>query len=79
MYNKFTRVSAFHNILFGEYTLSMKYHRMISPTLGHLSSHGNPAITSTASAPPTPIVTAPNPPALGVWLSVPINKRPGKA
>ena len=47
------------------------------PTLGHLSSHGNPAITSTASAPPTPIATPPNPPPLGVWLSVPISKRPG--
>ena len=38
-----------------------------------------PAITSTASAPPTPIATMPSPPALGVWLSVPIIIPPGKA
>ena len=38
-----------------------------------------PAITSTASAPPTPIATIPRPPALGVWLSVPIIIPPGKA
>ena len=33
---------------------------------GNLSSHGIPTITSTASAPPTPIATIPNPPALTV-------------
>ena len=31
-------------------------------TLGHLSSHGRPAMTSTASAPPTPTRTPPRPP-----------------
>lgn len=31
-------------------------------TLGHLSSHGISAITSTASAPPTPTATMPRPP-----------------
>ena len=31
-----------------------------------------PVMTSTASAPPTPMATMPSPPALGVWLSVPI-------
>ena len=34
--------------------------------LGNLSSQGIPAITSTASAPPTPIATIPNPPAFTV-------------
>ena len=38
-----------------------------------------PAITSTASAPPTPIAIIPSPPAFGVWLSVPIIIPPGKA
>ena len=38
-----------------------------------------PTITSTASAPPTPQATMPSPPALGVWLSVPIIRPPGKA
>merc|ERR1719443_937986 len=35
-------------------------------TLGHLSSHGMSAITSTASAPPTPMQRPPRPPPLGV-------------
>mmetsp|Transcript_95802 Transcript_95802/g.266172 ORF Transcript_95802/g.266172 Transcript_95802/m.266172 type:complete len:202 (+) Transcript_95802:1281-1886(+) len=48
-------------------------------TLGALSSHGRPAITSTASAPPTPIAHMPRPPALGVCESVPIIRPPGKA
>ena len=55
------------------------YYQKFHFTLGHFSSHGNPAITSTASAPPTPIKTPPNPPPLGVWLSVPISRRPGYA
>ena len=46
---------------------------------GHFNSHARPAITSLASAPPTPIATIPNPPAFGVWLSVPIIIPPGKA
>ncbi len=33
---------------------------------GFFNSHGIPAITSTASAPPTPIATIPNPPAFTV-------------
>ena len=41
--------------------------------------YGQPAITSTASAPPTPIATMPSPPAFGVWLSVPIIIPPGNA
>lgn len=48
-------------------------------TLGHLSSHGMPAMTSTASAPPTPIAHMPRPPAFGVWESVPIISPPGNA
>ncbi|MNL22082.1 hypothetical protein D3C87_1434070 [compost metagenome] len=35
-------------------------------SLGNLSSHGKPAITSQASAPPTPIATIPKPPAFTV-------------
>mmetsp|Transcript_33676 Transcript_33676/g.82632 ORF Transcript_33676/g.82632 Transcript_33676/m.82632 type:complete len:486 (+) Transcript_33676:505-1962(+) len=48
-------------------------------SLGALSSHARPAITSTASAPPTPIATMPRPPAFGVWLSVPMTIPPGNA
>ncbi len=46
---------------------------------GNFSSHGMSAITSTASAPPTPMATIPNPPAFTVWESVPIIMPPGKA
>ncbi len=48
-------------------------------TLGCSTSHGKPAITSTASAPPTPTAHMPRPPALGVWESVPSIMPPGKA
>ena len=48
-------------------------------SLGNFSSQGIPAITSTASAPPTPIATIPNPPAFTVCESVPIIIPPGKA
>ena len=48
-------------------------------TLGAFSSHGRLAMTSTASAPPTPMAHMPSPPALGVWESVPIMRPPGKA
>ena len=47
--------------------------------LGPAHVEGGPVITSTASAPPTPMATMPRPPALGVWLSVPIIMPPGKA
>src|ERR1700712_945051 len=47
--------------------------------LGNLSSQGKPAITSQASAPPTPMATIPKPPALGVCESVPIIIPPGNA
>ena len=48
-------------------------------TLGHRTFQAKPVMTSTASAPPTPTATMPSPPALGVWLSVPIIIPPGKA
>ncbi len=48
-------------------------------SLGNFSSHAMPAITSTASAPPTPMATMPRPPAFTVWESVPIIMPPGKA
>src|ERR1700741_4196388 len=48
-------------------------------SLGNLSSQGKPAITSQASAPPTPIAIIPKPPALGVCESVPIIIPPGNA
>ena len=47
--------------------------------LGHLTFQGKPVITSTASAPPTPIATIPSPPPFGVWLSVPMIIPPGNA
>ena len=47
--------------------------------LGNYNSQGIPAITSTASAPPTPIAIIPNPPALTVCESVPIIIPPGNA
>ena len=52
---------------------------LASRTLGALSSQGRPAMTSTASAPPTPTAHMPRPPALGVCESVPIIMPPGKA
>ena len=48
-------------------------------TLGHFNSQGIPAMTSTASAPPTPMQMPPRPPPLGVWESVPIRRTPGYA
>src|SRR4029079_16837128 len=46
---------------------------------GNFNSQGRPAITSQASAPPTPIAIIPRPPAFTVWLSVPIIIPPGNA
>ena len=48
-------------------------------SLGNLSSQAIPAITSTASAPPTPMASIPKPPAFTVCESVPIIIPPGKA
>ena len=51
-----------------------------TPTsFGYFTSQGKPAITSTASEPPTPTAIMPRPPAFGVWESVPIIMPPGKA
>ena len=52
---------------------------LIPINFGNFNSQGIPAITSTASAPPTPIATIPNPPAFTVCESVPIIIPPGKA
>ena len=46
---------------------------------GCSTSHGNPAITSPASAPPTPTASIARPPAFGVCESVPIIRPPGTA
>jgi len=46
---------------------------------GNFNSQGISAITSTASAPPTPMANIPSPPALTVCESVPIIIPPGKA
>ena len=48
-------------------------------TFGQRTLNGKPVITSTASAPPTPMATMPRPPAFGVCESVPIIIPPGKA
>ena len=48
-------------------------------SFGIFNSQGKPAITSQASAPPTPIAIIPKPPAFTVWLSVPIIIPPGNA
>ncbi|CAB5023421.1 unannotated protein [freshwater metagenome] len=48
-------------------------------SFGHRTLNGKPVMTSTASAPPTPIAIMPRPPAFGVWLSVPIIMPPGNA
>ena len=48
-------------------------------SFGQRTLKGLPVMTSTASAPPTPMATMPSPPAFGVWLSVPIIIPPGKA
>ena len=48
-------------------------------SVGIVTLQPRPAMTSTASAPPTPMASIASPPALGVWLSVPIIRPPGKA
>ena len=53
--------------------------RRTPTSFGCSTSHGKPAITSTASAPPTPHANMPRPPAFGVCESVPIIMPPGKA
>jgi len=54
--------------------------RNLTPIMrGYFNSQGKLTIASTASAPPTPTASIPSPPALTVWLSVPIIIPPGKA
>ena len=48
-------------------------------SLGNFNSQAIPAITSTASAPPTPMAIIPKPPAFTVCESVPIIIPPGNA
>ena len=48
-------------------------------SFGNFNSQGISAITSTASAPPTPMANIPRPPAFTVCESVPIIIPPGKA
>ncbi len=64
---------------FGELQPDSSPVRCTPMSVGHLTLNGNPVMTSTASAPPTPIATMPRPPAFGVWLSVPIIIPPGNA
>src|SRR5574343_1138018 len=52
---------------------------LIPINLGHFSSQGKPAITSQASAQPTPTATMPNQPAFTICESVPIIMPPGNA
>ena len=52
---------------------------LIPINLGHFNSQGKPAITSQASAPPTPMAIIPKPPAFTVCESVPIIIPPGNA
>ena len=52
---------------------------LIPISFGNFNSQAIPAITSTASAPPTPIATIPSPPAFTVCESVPIIIPPGNA
>ncbi len=64
---------------FGDDQLDSEPVSLTPMTFGQRTLNGNPVITSTASAPPTPMATMPRPPALGVCESVPIIIPPGKA
>ena len=58
--------ASFRIISFGD-DQSLKCPVSLTPIIpGQLTSHGESVITSTASAPPTPIAIIPKPPALGV-------------
>mmetsp|Transcript_14423 Transcript_14423/g.61881 ORF Transcript_14423/g.61881 Transcript_14423/m.61881 type:complete len:213 (+) Transcript_14423:1281-1919(+) len=74
------KISAtFRMMSLGEVQCDRRPLRFTPITLGALSSHGRDAMTSTASAPPTPTAHIPSPPALGVCESVPIISPPGNA
>ena len=61
------RISATFNITsFGAVHPEIVPVNLTPINFGNLSSQAIPAITSTASAPPTPIATIPNPPAFTV-------------
>ena len=53
--------------------------RRTATTFGVLRRNGWPAIAQATSRPPAPRANAPAPPAVGVWLSLPISVRPGRA
>ena len=73
------RMSAtFRMMSLGDVQLASVPLRFTPITLGALSSQGRSAMTSTASAPPTPTAHMPIA-ALGVCESVPIIKPPGNA
>mmetsp|Transcript_1449 Transcript_1449/g.4938 ORF Transcript_1449/g.4938 Transcript_1449/m.4938 type:complete len:213 (-) Transcript_1449:3041-3679(-) len=74
------RMSAtFRMISLGDVQFDSDPVRFTPITFGAFSSQGSDAMTSTASAPPTPMAHIPNPPAFGVCESVPIINPPGKA
>ena len=64
---------------FGDDQLDSEPVSLTPITFGQRTLNGKPVITSTASAPPTPMATMPSPPALGVCESVPIIIPPGNA
>ena len=64
---------------FGEVQPDSEPFRCTPMSFGTLVLKGQPAITSTASAPPTPTAIMPSPPAFGVCESVPIIIPPGNA
>ena len=71
--------ASFKIMSFGE-DQSLNFPVNLTPIIpGQFTSHGEFVITSTASAPPTPIAIIPRPPALGVCESVPIIIVPGTA
>ncbi len=52
---------------------------LIPMIFGYLILKGIPAMAAATSSPPAPIAIEPRPPAVGVWLSDPINVLPGFA
>merc|ERR1719354_942803 len=64
---------------FGEDQSGKEPVRRMPKTFGYFTSNGKCAMTSTASAPPTPIAIIPKPPAFGVCESVPTINPPGNA
>ncbi len=74
------RISATFRITSFEEVQPFNFPVNLTPiNFGNFNSQAIPAITSTASAPPTPMAIIPNPPAFTVCESVPIIIPPGKA